>query len=398
MANQQSIMLLPGITAGMFGWAALAGLGHGQEPGQNSAPGGVEIRYRMPAIIMQAHVDWPKDGKYWDEMAKFVAENGFNCVEGNIDHLDVCRQNGLRVLLGAEDAVLKETPRLKDDPAVFGYFVSDRRKSHAFPGFAAAAREWEKADPNHPTIFINYALWNEFTRFTEEVKPMVLNFYHYHWDARRRPEFYFIFLAQFRDLGLKNGIPVMQCTASNNTPAQVRQTIYTSLAYGLQGFQFWPPWIFAHEKDDKGDAKLKDGGLSKYVTLPHLCDIAKELKILGPTLITLRSVAVFHAEPVPPGGEKTKDDSWYRLAGEEVMVGEFEDDQEQKLLMLVNRDAGQPRAATVSWPQQIAGVRRMDKTSGTWDDLPLESAAGGQSVTVQLDPGDGQLLRVSTEK
>ena len=32
---------------------------------------------------------------HWDTMAKFVTSNGFNVVEGGVEHLDICRKHGL---------------------------------------------------------------------------------------------------------------------------------------------------------------------------------------------------------------------------------------------------------------------------------------------------------------
>ncbi len=62
---------------------------------------------------------------------------------------------------------------------MFGYLTSDRRTSGAFPGFAKTARAFEAADPNHPTLFINRAEYNQFPEFVNVVQPMVLDYYHY---------------------------------------------------------------------------------------------------------------------------------------------------------------------------------------------------------------------------
>jgi len=382
------------IVAAILCCSIIARAGLSQESKKENAP--AKVRYRMPAIMMQAHVEWPKDPKLMNEMAQFIVASGFNSCEGGVENLDVCRAHGIKVVLPSDDATYKLAPKLKDDAAVFGYFVSDRKKSAAFPGFAATASKWEQVDPNHPTIFINYAVWNEFTRFNAEVKPMLLNFYHYHWDSRRYPDRYFIFLTMFRELGLKHGIPVMQCVASNDGAPRVRQTIFTSLAYGVQGFQFWPPWIFNYAHDGKGNATLKDGKLAPHVTIPYLPDIARDVRTLAPELIRLRSVAVFHADPLPPSGVKTKEDYWFRLAGNEVMVGEFEGEAKAKFLMPVNRDAGKAREAVLTFGVEVKGVEVMRRPSGKWESIPLTSTNGGRTATLKLEPGDGQLLRIST--
>jgi hypothetical protein len=355
----------------------------------------VKVRYRMPSIVMAAHADWPKDPKYRDAMAKFVVAHGFNVVEGGVEVLDVCRENGLMVQLGGDQATLNIAPKLRDDPAVFGYFVSDRRRRDSFPTFAKIARIFEKADPNHPTIFINRAAWNEFGDFAKEVKPMLLDFYHYHAMPRRHADRYYLYLLMFRGLGEEHGIPVMRCTSSSSPPAVLRQTIYTSLAYGVKGFHFWTPWIFAHEKDKEGNAVLKDGKLSMYVTLPHLTDIAKEVRKMSPVLADCRSVAMYHTDPLPISGAKAPGEAWCQPSGSQILLGVLKDEKGGDFLLVTNRHPGMKQEATLSFDKTVRAVEQMDKKTGKWNPFPL--AAGGERRTGKLNlvAGDGELLKVA---
>jgi len=354
----------------------------------------VKERYRVPSLIIVTHVDWPKDSQHWDAMAEFVRGNGFNVVEGNLELLDVCRRHGLMAQLGSEPEVLAAAPKLKDDPAVFGYFVSDRRRRHAFPGFAKTAREFEQADPNHPTIFINRANWNEFTAFAEEVKPLLLDFYHYHGNPREHPDRYYVFLAMFRSLGQQHGIPVIRCTASNDPPAFLRMTMYSSLAYGVKGFHFWPPWICAHEKDKDGNALLKDGKLKTYVTIPALPEIAKEIRLMSPALTDCRSVAIYHADPLPIGGEKAPADAWCRPEGADLLVGVFQNGKNEDYLLVVNRHSGEKREAALSFDKGVTAVAKMDKKNGQWEVQALENAGDRKKWKLMLAEGDGELLKI----
>ena len=358
----------------------------------------VKIRYRMPSIVMMAHADWPKDPKHRPAMAQFVVDHGFNVVEGGVDVLDVCRKHGLMVRLGGDQATLNAAVKLKDDPAVFGYFISDRRKRSSFPTFAKIARVFEKADPNHPTIFINRANWNEFGDFTKQVQPMLLDFYHYHAMPRRHPERYYLYLLMFRGLGQEHGIPVMRCTSSSSPPAVLRQTIYTSLAYGVKGFHFWTPWIFAHAKDKDGNAVLKDGKLNLYVTLPHLTDIAREVKWMSPVLVDCRSVAMYHTDPLPIGGEKAPKDAWVQPSGSQLLVGVFKGKQGGDFLLVTNKHAGQKQAAVLAFDTKVTAVEKMDKKTGKWAKLSLEKVEGKGTAKLELAPGDGELLKVTRKE
>lgn len=354
----------------------------------------VKIRYKMPSIVMTAHVDWPKDNNNWDAMAKFVTSNGFNVVEGGVEHLDICRKHGLMVRLGGDQATLDLAPKLKNDPAVFGYFISDRRRRDSFPAFANIAKIFEKADPNHPTIFINRANWNEFGDFTKQVNPMLLDFYHYHAMPRRHPERYFLYLLMFRDLGHKNGIPVMRCTSSSSAPNVLRHTIYSSLAYGVKGFHFWVPWIFAHAKDNEGNAVLKDGKLDMYITLPHLTEVAKEVQYMSPFLSNSRSIEIYHTDPLPISGGKSPKDNWCQLNGTNLLLGVFKENGGKDLLLITNKNTGQNQKATISFDLTVKGVAKMNKKNGKWSDLTIHSAEEKRFTELEISPGDGELLKV----
>ena len=354
----------------------------------------VKIRYKMPSIVMTAHVDWPKDHNHWNSMAKFVTSNGFNVVEGGVEHLDVCRKHGLMVRLGGDQATLDLAPKLKDDPAVFGYFISDRRRRNSFPAFANIAKIFEKADPNHPTIFINRANWNEFGDFTKQVNPMLLDFYHYHAMPRRHPERYYLYLLMFRDLGHKNGIPVMRCTSSSSSPTVLRHTIYSSLAYGVTGFHFWVPWIFAHAKDNEGNAVLKDGKLDIYITLPHLTEVAKEVKYMSPYLSNSRSIDIYHTDPLPISGGKSPEDHWCQVNGTNFLLGVFKEKDGKDLLLITNKNTGQKQTAKMFLDSTVKEVAKMNKKNGQWSDLTIHSAEEKRFLELEMDPGDGELLKV----
>ena len=361
----------------------------------------VPIKYRMPALMMVTWAEWPEEPEQQDVMAQFIRSQGFNSVEVEVDKLEMCRRNGLYARLGDGDInnLLKTAAGLKDDKSVFAYFISDRRRRNSFPGFAQIARAFEKVDPNHPTMFINRANWNEFHDFTAQVKPKLLDFYHYHWDGRRHPERRYIYLATFRELGIKNGIPVMRCVGGNVPVAQLRQTFYTSLAYGIQGFHFWPPWMFSINKE--GDKPvLKDGKIVPRVNVPTLAQVAREIKPLGPTLIKLRSTAVYHTKPVhpeAPGAASFPQDHWLQLSGEQMLAGFFKGEGDGDYLMVVNCDAVNERETTLSMKAPVTLVERMDKETGKWQTVEVHSKDDRAVFNLKLSAGNGELFRVKRE-
>jgi len=356
-------------------------------------------KYRFSEVMVIVYADFPNQPEHQLALAKYTAEKGFNCVEAELDQLDVCRKAGLKVRLGSIDYnnLLKAAPKLKDDPAVFGYFVSDRRQRDAYPKFARIAREFEKADPNHPPLFINRAEYNQFPEFADVVRPMVLDYYHYHWWHQNHPERYYVYLRMFRDLSLKYDVPQMRCLGSNNPPEKLRQSMYVPLAYGVQAFHFWPPWFVTCKMDKDRNAVLENGkpvfGLSDLAK--PVSEVAHELKALSPVLVKLTSVGVYHTDAtLPIGAEKAPADHWFRPEGETFLVGEFRDRAGNSYLLPVNHGVDKSRELTLRFDDPKIGVEAMDRKTGKWRALPVDKAERGCVLKLTLAPGDGELLRV----
>lgn len=354
-------------------------------------------KYRFTEIMVIVYADFPNEREHQEALARYTVSKHFPCVEAELDKLDVCRKAGLKVRLGSIDInkLLRAAPKLKDDPAVFGYFISDRRSRSAFPGFAKIARAFEAADPNHPTLFINRAEYNQFPEFVKVVQPMVLDYYHYHWYRKNHPERYFLYLKMFRDLSVKHDIPQMRCLGSNNPPEKIRQSMYCSLAYGVQAFHFWPPWFVTCKMDKDRNAVLEKGrpvfGLSDAGKL--VSTVCGELKAIGPVLVKLKNEAVYHTDKqLPIGAEKAPANCWFQPEGETFLVGVFSDGTtKDRYLLPVNHGVDRARPLTLRFTEDVT-VENMDRQTGRW--RTLEPAGSERTWTMTLAPGDGELLRV----
>lgn len=351
-------------------------------------------KYRYPEIMVIVYADFPNQPEHQLALAKYTLNKGFNCVEAEMNMLDVCRKAGLKVRLGSTNigSMLQAAPKLRDDPAVFGYFISDRRTRGAFPGFAGIARAFEAADPNHPALFINRAEFNQFQEFTDVVKPMVLDYYHYHWYSKNHPERYYLYLRMFRDLSVKHDIPQMRCLGSNNPPEKLRQSMYVSLAYGVQAIHFWPPWFVSCKMDKERNVVLEDGkpvfGLSAEAKT--VSAVALELKAIGPVLLKLKNQAVYHTDKtLPIGAEKAPADNWFQPEGESFLVSVFHDEQKNRYLMPVNHGVDKARELTLRFTEPVE-LEMMERRTAKWRPLQLEK----RTVRLTLAPGDGELIRV----
>ena len=361
----------------------------------------IPIRYQVPALMMVTWAEWPEDPDQQDVMARYIKSHGFNAVECETNLLEMCRRNGLYARLGAGDIneLLKQAAGLRDDKSVFAYFISDRRRRNSFPGFANIARAFAEADPNHPTIFINRAIWGEYYEFVDTVKPMILDYYHYHWDGRRYPDRRYIYLRSICELARKNGIPAMRCVGAGVSLPQIRHTMYTSLAYGVQAFHFWPPWMFSYEKKDDKPV-LVDGKIVPRVNVPPLAEVARDIHPLGPTLAKLQSTGVYHTKPFhpeAPGAAEFPEDHWIQCSDEHLVLGMFQNKDNRPYFLTVNSDITEERTSRLTIDSSVSLVERLDRKSGSWEKA-YGPAKGKTTLTVKLPPGGGDLFRVTRTK
>jgi hypothetical protein len=198
----------------------------------------------------------------------------------------------------------------------------------------------------------------------------------------------------FRDLSVKHDIPQMRCLGSNNPPEKIRQSMYVAMAYGVQAFHFWPPWFVSCKMDKDRNAVLEDGkpvfGLSDQAKT--VSAVALELKALGPALLKLKNLAVYHTDrTLPIGAEKAPADLWFQPEGETFLVSIFHDEAKNRYLMPVNHAVDKARDLTLRF-QEAVSLELLDRKTAQWRPLPLHEGA----IRLTLAPGDGELIRVKS--
>ena len=107
---------------------------------------------------------------------------------------------------------------------------------------------------------------------------------------------------------------------------KLRHSVYSALAYGVKGIQWLSAGLMvAH------DQCIKD-----------VAAINAELKVIGPTLMKLRSVDVFHTAPLPTNTRSIPLKHWVHVEGEPtcegIVMGMFKDEDDMDYIMFVNRD------------------------------------------------------------
>ena len=121
--------------------------------------------------------------------------------------------------------------------------------------------------------------------------------------------------------------------------AELRWQAFTTLAYGSKALG-WFTYLTQIEYGNNNwrDAVInRDGSRTRHYTM--LKQLNGEILNWGPTLLGLTSTGVYHTEPLPlrtyPISESALVES---VTGGEALIGEFEDKDGRRYLMVVNRD------------------------------------------------------------
>jgi hypothetical protein len=373
-----------------------------------------------PAHNTLEHYQTVKDCSF-----NIVGPTGGYDVEGNQEVLDLCEQVGLRAIL--VDGRISPHMTQRDDwqelvgeivadygssPGLYGYYLQDEPNYLNFEPLGKMSREFERRDPTHLpyiNLFPTYAnvkqlgtptYADHLDKFMSIVTPRVISYDHYalRKDGSTRPD-YFENMELVRDQSLRAGIPWWYVHNSGAysgyrvpTEAEMRWQVYTSLAYGTKGISYWYYWGREQEGDDRSGVVDREGKPTWLYTI--LQQVNAETRTLGNVLLPLVSTGVFHVGEIPAGTRRLGTDAIIGLPDDQpLMVGLFRGEDDAQYAMVVNRDHASPVEFEASFLPHVVGVQRISAEDGTLAELALTEG----SVSIALPPGDGALLRLTTE-
>jgi len=341
---------------------------------------------------------WPGEVQCPDDdaMAKAMADAGFNVAMWDEGKLDLCAKHGMKVLV--DPASPEIAARAARHPAAWGYYLKDEPQAGEFEAWVQQVGAVRKADPGHPTwINLLSSAGDYLTSFIDTVHPEILSYdyYQWWWGTQR----HFPCLEEHRAAALRAGIPLIcwievnagSAEWNNDAPAppdnleKLRESVYTSLAYGVKGVE----WFTASKMFDAKTSKLKPCG--KDVTT-----INAELKQLGPVLVELESADVFHTPPVPAQTRELPPGYRMQTRTHDLVLGVLKHRAEpaSDYLMVANREIHRGRWVVLRLARAVREVAKLEKPAGRWQPLPLTKAGRDAVVEFIIGPGDGELLRV----
>ncbi len=379
-----------------------------------------------------------------DEALSAVAAERYNLTWVPAEGLDLAGKHGLRAMLTSDllspsalddasrraqlDALIA---RVKSHPALEAYFIVDEPGAGAFPGLGKLVAFLRERDPAHLAyinLFPTYATEAQLgvsaeaaerakngyprnlagvgpadktvlayrehlKRYLETVKPDLISYDHYHFFEKGDGPQYFLNLALIRMAALESGKPFLNIIQASTVEkvwrlpnaAEMRWLVFTTLAYGGRGisyFTYWGPQSYGGLYQDG-----KPSPLARQVAA-----LNAEIEKLGPALLELDSLAVYHTAPLPYGAEPIPSDSPVRIAGGgEFVVGLFGRGGKASAFLLVNRSYKEDAAAAVKIAIPGSRLSELDRVTGKWSGGQPLGAEG--SMEIKLGPGDGRMFR-----
>ncbi len=298
--------------------------------------------------------------------------------------------------------------RFMKNPAVAGYLLRDEPSRTDFPELAAWAKNIRAVDDKHfcyLNLFPNYANEQQLgtktyqehvDQFVAEVPVQLLSFDHYPVIGDTLRAGWYENLEIISEAAKKSGKPfwafalaVAHGPYPIATIPQLRLQVYSDLAYGAQGIQYftyWTPvdttWKFNHGPITADGQRTEVYDRIKIVNA--------EIRNLSPVFLGATVVSVAHTGSKIPAGTKpftSLPPSIKRLETEgSGAVVSYLKNGKNSYLVVVNRDFRRPMKLKIASDPEVKRVLK----DGTV--CPLNSYID----TLEVEPGDVFILELST--
>lgn len=361
---------------------------------------------RFPILAWYSLLGEQVTPEHYREMADAgfnISFSHFTSAEEVERAFDACRGTGVKILVTCAEmasdpeGTVRRFRREKDNA---GYFLRDEPICDAFPELAAWARRIRSADDSHMlylNLLPNYVSPRDLhaesyahyvRRFIDEVGLGMVSFDNYPvtFDGLR-PQFY----ANLEDVAAearRAGIPFWAfalATAHDPYPAATRASlrlqIFSNLAYGAQGIQYFTytspgteTWNFHNAPIDHSDRRTEVYDLIR--------ELNAEVQALSGVFLGSRVTSVGHTGDAIPEGTRPLASLPPQIRsveadGQGVVVSLLEKDGE-RYLMIVNRDLHNTQRVKV---ETARGVQRILGDGSRVD-------ASRYAPTLAVEPGD----------
>jgi hypothetical protein len=366
------------------------------------------------------------------DIFKKIAEAGFSInmsflgdKAANLKALDLARDAGLTLMIHddrvaklVEDASLPLDPLdqvvadYKSHPALFGYYILDEPNASKFGRLGEIVRHLAAKDPRHPAyinLFPTYANAQQLGTETYEqhvaaylaaVKPAFISYDHYPITDKGLRADYYRNLEIIRSAALDGHIPFWAFTLSvphavylPPTAARLRLQLFSDLAYGARGLQYF---TYATPTGNDFDWKpaLIDAQGNPTPSYELARQVNAEIRAVETLLLRWVSKGVYHSEPLPEGTHPLPSDAPIRsFKNAPAVIGLFKDGADA-YVMIVHRDYENEELAVVEFGPEIRGLIEIAKDAVPPAAVRWPEGAPFKTAALFLRPGDARIFKI----
>ena len=251
---------------------------------------------------------------------------GFGSAAAMAKALDVARAAGVKLFVSTPE--LASDPegiakRFKSHPAIAGYALRDEPSAGDFEGLAKWVRRIQSVDADHTcyiNLYPNYcpasalgtADYREHVaQFVKEVPVQVLSFDHYPVVGKSlRPEWYenLEIVSAAARAADKPFLAFALATAHGAYPvpttAQLRVQVYSNLAYGAQGIQYFTYWTPRSDTWDFHEGPITPDG-KRSAVYERVREVNRELQALRGVFVGSTVESIGHTGATIPAGTRS---------------------------------------------------------------------------------------------
>jgi|GEM_PF-177699 len=318
--------------------------------------------------------------------------------------LDIAQKAGIRMIVYCPElaANTEETvKRFMNHPAVVGYLLRDEPRRNEFPELGKFARKIREVDDIHfcyLNLFPNYATeqmlgtktYKEYVdRFIEEVPVQILSFDHYPTYGDSLSAKWYENLEIFSQAARKAGKPFWAFALSYAwdpfpipTVANLRLQVFSNLAYGAQGIQYFTYWT----PNDSAGKLFNNAPITlegkRSVVYDRIKLVNGEIKNLSGVFLDARVISVAHTGSIIPVGTKPLENlpppiKALKTEGIGAVVSVLENGA-NSYLVVVNRDFKNSMKLSIECDPKVKKVLKDGSV------VP----ANAYVSTLVIDPGD----------
>jgi hypothetical protein len=333
--------------------------------------------------------------------------------------LDAAAKVGIKIVVSCPE--LKKEPektvkRLLNHPAVAGYHLMDEPNIRLYPELAAWAQKIQSVDKKHfcyVNLFPNHADSTQLgtksyleyiQQYNNQIPVQFMSFDYYPVLKERLSKTWYQNLEQISDEAGKAGKPFWAFALTTNydedhlTPqslAAMRLQVYSDLAYGAQGIQYFTYWSATStgpSGEDQRGAPISAAG-KRSVVYDRVKQMSQEIKDLSGVFVGAKVVSVKHTGKgmIPLGTSRLihlpKAISVLETNGAPALVSVLENGT-NTFVVVVNKN----HLASINLT--VAGDETLKKVLKDGTIVP----AGAYESTTELDAGDASIFMFPTAK